>query len=356
MLFGYPMAATDENWLHECLCAMLQTIHTSLDTGVKPPAWPDIIPVIHRPQLRSHRGLRDRLATYRATVAGLNKEERARIIQALNDQNDIPALLSCVHDCATLDELPVSTRAPIECLFVFAFKLLTDLGIRDRQYAVIYRQTRYHVCPFCGCEYLGAPGASREALDHYLVRTKYPLAATNLRNLPPMGKTCNSGYKLSKDILRRDDGKRRRSFDPYNAPDLSVSLYGSQPNDGLDGPLISDWQIEFPRHGEKTDTWDEEADTWDSVFAIRERYKRDILSTSFSDWLWEFRNWCRSAHLTDTEDEHVIDAIDRYEGYLSACGLNDRAFLKAAVFRMLLRYCREGQRRILDVMRDLVIA
>ena len=27
MLFGYPIAATAENWLHECLVEMVQTIH-----------------------------------------------------------------------------------------------------------------------------------------------------------------------------------------------------------------------------------------------------------------------------------------------------------------------------------------
>jgi hypothetical protein len=60
--------------------------------------------------------------------------------------------------------------------------------------------------------------------------------------------------------------------------------------------------------------------------------------------------------LGDVEDQSVIDALERYAGYLSACGLNDRAFLKAAAFQMLLRHCREGQPRILDVMRDLARA
>ena len=29
MLFGYPIAATAENWLHECLVEMVQTIHAN---------------------------------------------------------------------------------------------------------------------------------------------------------------------------------------------------------------------------------------------------------------------------------------------------------------------------------------
>jgi hypothetical protein len=29
VLFGYPIAATAENWLHECLLEMMQTIHAN---------------------------------------------------------------------------------------------------------------------------------------------------------------------------------------------------------------------------------------------------------------------------------------------------------------------------------------
>lgn len=347
MLFGYPIAATAENWLHECLCEMLRGIHASLDAGGDPPAWPDIIPPALRARLQSRRGLRDRIAIYTAAVSALSQEERARVIHALNDQNDIPGLLSCAHDCVTLDGLPPSIRDCIKSLFGYAFELLTDLGIRDRQYAVIHEQIRYRVCPFCGCEYFDAPGAARQSLDHYLARSLYPFVAANLRNLPPIGNTCNARYKLSQDILRRNNGTRRRSFYPFNTIGVAISLDNSQPNDKVDGPLIATWQIDFSE-----DT--EEVETWNDVFSIRERYKRDILSHSFQDWLWEFRNYCKSLNLIAAEDLQVIDAINRYWSYLLDCGLNDRAFLKASVFKMLLKQCREGQRRILDVMRDLV--
>jgi hypothetical protein len=48
VLFGYPIAATAENWLHECLVEMVQTIHANHDGRQVALAWPDIIPAAHR--------------------------------------------------------------------------------------------------------------------------------------------------------------------------------------------------------------------------------------------------------------------------------------------------------------------
>ena len=64
MFFGYPIVATAENWLHECLCEVVTAIHAGIDAGAQPAAWPAIIPAAHRARLRWRTGLRGRLATY----------------------------------------------------------------------------------------------------------------------------------------------------------------------------------------------------------------------------------------------------------------------------------------------------
>jgi len=347
VLFQYPIAATSENWVHDCLREMVRAIHSNLAAGTDPVPWPAIIPAAHRTRLRGRVGLHTRLDAYASAVAALPDSERQSVLVALDDQNDIAALLSCTKDSPVLDDLPAEIRAPIKSLYDFGFGLLSAFGVRDRQYAIIYSTIGYHVCPFCGYEYFTAPRGPREALDHYLVEQKYPFAAANLRNLAPMGNICNSRYKLAADILRRDDGSRRRSFDPYNSPGLKVSLNNSVPNTGLDGPLILIWAVDFSLDNEETETWE-------SVFSIRERYERDVLRTSFQTWLWEFRDWCRSTAPIGTQDVEVIGALDRYAGFQEACGLNDRAFLKGAFFRMLLGHCELGNRRLLDFARDLV--
>ena len=347
MLFGYPIDATQENWLHDCLCEIVLSVHECINGDKKLPKWPGIVPADRREQLKSRRGLRDRVVTYFEAATPLTIAERTSIATVMADQNQVANLLSGECDCLDIDGLPQAARQPILDLFGFGFGLLSDFGIRDRQYKLIHQTIGYQLCPFCGCEYFDSPKGPREALDHYLAESRYPFAATNLRNLAPIGHKCNSKYKLAKDILHRDDGSRRRAFDPYQTDELQVLVDGSQVNQGIDGPLISEWVVNFSIEGEETETWDQ-------VFSIRKRYTRDILEErSFKDWLWEFRNWCLAAALQIAGDADVLKAMERYEQFLTSCGFNDRAFLKAAVFRMLLARCNEGCDRVWGVMRDL---
>jgi hypothetical protein len=311
--------------------------------------WPGVVPAEYRVQLKSRRGLRDRVAVYADAVTPLSIEERMSIAVVMEDQNRIGDLLSGACNCLAVDDLPDAVRQPVRDLFGFGFELLSTFGVRDRQYNLIHQEIRYRICPFCGCEYFSSPNGPREALDHYLAESKYPFAAVNLRNLAPIGSKCNSQYKLAKDILYRDDGSRRRAFDPYNSEGLQVQvlLDESQVNHSIDGPLIAEWVVKFSIDEEETETWDQ-------MFSIRERYKRDFLEErSFKDWLWEFRNWCVTAALQIVGDDDVVKAVERYEQFLTSCGYNDRAFLKAAVFRMLLARCHEGCDRVWAVMRDL---
>jgi hypothetical protein len=76
-----------------------------------------------------------------------------------------------------------------------------------------------------------------------------------------------------KDILRDAAGVRRRSFDPYADRHLKVVLDSSVPFGGADGQT-PDWQIDFAPDSV-------ECTTWDNVFHVRERIKRDVLDASF---------------------------------------------------------------------------
>ena len=349
MLFGYPISATATNWLHECLCEILCSIHASLHTATKPPAWPEIIPDRYRNKLQKRTGIKERLNTYQTTVEQLTIAEQERILQALHDQNEIALLLSCQRNCEAIADLPKLIREPVKELFEFAFKLLTDLEIRDKHYKVIYDAVPSHTCPFCGCENFDAPRIPREALDHYLAESKYPFAASNLRNLVPMGNKCNSRYKLAQDILFRNDGTRRRSFDPYDCTGIILSLENSQPFAGTltTTGQVPRWQIEFEPNTEEVLTWDE-------VFHIRERYEKDVLDPKFKSWLDDFKRWCKSANIVPNSDQELVDAIDRYATLYEEMGISDRAFLKAAVFRMLHAHCQNGDRRLISFIRAVI--
>jgi hypothetical protein len=345
MLFGYPISATEENWLHECLYEILQLIHTCVETGKPLPKWPELIPEAHRDILQGRPALRNKLNAYEKALAKLGIKKRKQVLQALNDQNEIAFLLCCQHNCEAINDLPKTIRKPVMDLFAYAFDILTGLGVRDSQYKAIYEVMRHRVCPFCGCEPFKALGSRREALDHYLLESKYPFAASNLRNLVPMCHTCNSGYKLSQDMLYRNDGTRRKSFDPYNCTGTRLSLEQSQPFAGTVTPIgqLPRWQIEFEPNTE-------EVLTWNQVFHIRERYQNDVLDAEFKTWLRDFNSWCKSAKFLPTSNQELLDAINRYATLYELMGISERAFLKAAVFRMLHTHCEQGNQQLISFL------
>jgi hypothetical protein len=346
MFFGYPIAAVAENWLHECLVETVTAIHARLDTGQQLPAWPAIIPAAHRARIRPKYGLRDRLNGYAEAAGGLTPAQRAQVLTCLTQQNAIADLVSCASNCECLTDLPAAIRQPASDLFVFSFKLLTDLDVRDVHYRFIYNTLGSKVCPFCALEYFDAPGAPREDLDHYLAVSRYPFAAANLRNLTPMGMKCNERHKGDGDILRDAAGNRRRSFDPYVDREIQISLLNSNPLPQADGRPR--WQIDFIPDSP-------ECITWNSVFDIRTRITRDVLNPSFSGWLGAFARWfVTNKGLGDTSDNRILSSLGEYCTVLVDMRLTARDALRVPVFEMIERRCSNGDNRLLEFLRDLV--
>lgn len=346
MLFGYPIAATSNNWLHECLVQAVRNVHAAVDANSPWPTWPKILPSLYQGTLKSRAGLRRRVKAYDQAIRGLAKHHRDAVLAAVSDQNRIAELLSAACSCVPIDGLHPDVRESIRDLFDFGFDLLTDLGVRDEHYKAIYDSSVGHVCPFCGTEYFEVPGAPREALDHYLAKSRYPFAAANLRNLVPMGHKCNSSYKQAEDLLHDGNGGRRVAFDPYGHATTSVVLDDSDPFGGA-AANTPNWVIQF-----SPDT--PAAHTWDDVFSIRNRYRQSHLDQDYASWLRGFSNWARREGLQADTDEGLVGALRRYEEIWVDFDVQDRAFLKAAVFRMLRLRCEQGHERLKRLLRDLL--
>lgn len=347
MLFGYPVAAAAENWLHDCVLAAVVSAHQYVDSGKRLPNWPEIIPLAHREKLSKRTGLKSRISNYTQVLRRLDFAKRQSILNALIEQNKIEGLLARQCECSVLGELPEDIRVPAKSLFTYTFGLLTDLGIRRRHYEAICNGIPIKICPFCGCENLEAPDLPQEDLDHYLPRSKYPFAAANLRNLAPMGGRCNSSYKRTQDPLRGEDGVRRLAFDPFLSEGVTISFNNSLIDELTTGPIVSEWVIDFYPASESVETWD-------NIFDIRKRWTKNFLDeATIEKWLGEFRSFCKYAKIQITLDEDLVEAINRYQGYLSECGFSGQAFLKAAAFQLLHRKCEAGSERLLPLFRDL---
>lgn len=348
MLFRYPENATSNNWIHECLCETVQGIHNAVDDGIPMSVFPENLPEPYRDQLSGRTALRGHLREYNQAIRRLTKPERDQVLDALEGQNRIPGLLAGTEVCADLANLPSPVHLPISELFGYGFRLLTELGVRDEFYACIYGSLEDRVCPFCGTEILAAPGGPREDLDHYLPRSIYPFASANLRNLVPMGTRCNSRYKLSINLLFHSDGTRRRAIDPFASQvvPLELSLDQSQPFSEPDA-RVPRWAVRFTPESE-------EVATWESVFSCRERYERDHLDPEYSGWLRSFAHAAHRSGKSAQSDEGVIERLAWWEGIQRYNGLKDRSFLRAATFRMLRLHCEAGNRRLLDLLLDLL--
>lgn len=322
MLYNYPPEATTGNWLHWCLALILMRVHRDLELKQTPPKWPHIIPDEYREKLKLKRGLRDRLKTYTDTLKSLSEAEQQNVLETLVRQNQLRRLLNGRRTCRRIDALPEKIRDPAKNLFEFAFGLLTDLEIRDAHYKRIYDSAQEKLCPFCGLEYFDAPGAPREDDDHYLPKTYYPFAAANLWNLVPMGHKCNSRYKKTIDPIM----KGRVALNPYGGQCFAVSLIGTVMTHAP-AKIDFTWNIVF-------EPAMVEAETWNAIFDIRTRYQRDVLKWQWEKWLQQFAAF---AEEKDVKDKVTLrDALSRYCRIQRKSGLDDRAFLKAAFYEMVL--------------------
>lgn len=329
MLFSYHRIAGDHNWVHDCIVGVLHDQMTRIEAGTQRVKWPDVIPEEHRLKLRSRSSIKARLSTFLDAFESLDADERADVRQAIDDENRLAQLFKNEVDCFRKEQLPEQIRAPAEDLFTKLFELLTDLGVRDTQYAEIYSAMKTRVCPFCGCEYFDPPPLPRHDLDHYLTRTIYPFAASNLNNLAPMGDRCNKSYKKRIDMLRTDAGAMRKCSDPFEGPVASISLARSVPLQ-RDGGRLPTWHIDIIEDSE-------ELQTWDTVFQIRERYTNAVLDQEYQGWLSQFARWSLTQSVQERNDTRLL--LETYVAQLEPEGIFERAFLKRAVFRMLRDRC-----------------
>lgn len=339
MLFHYAVEATEENWLHDSICAILSAGMDQIDVGREPACWPDCLPEEHRDRLSSRTGIRDHSQKFFDKYTGYDIENRQRIRNALSTQNALPDIFNGQSDRVTLDQMPEDIRDAIRELFRYAFGLLTEVGLRDRHYEAIYRELSRKFCPFCGLERLSAPGQPRHDLDHYLLFSVYPFAGANLRNLVPMGDRCNKSFKREIDVIfDPDTSTRRRCCDPYSGSRIALELTQTKllSEDRAIRPQPN-WSLTF------TGADSDRIATWDATFQIQERYT-DVLDDEFASWLRGFAAW--SGHPMSTASindvQSAVAALSNYIELIDIQGLDDSNFLKKAVFGLLRDHCRNG--------------
>ena len=346
MLFGYAQTAPEDNWVHDCMSAIMREGQNRIVAGGDPEAWPDCIPNLHRAKLEGETKLKDLLDAYWDALRAAEGHHQALVLEAFHTHNRVPDVFLDHGTCTSVSALPDEVRKPLVKVFKQAFGLLTKHGTRDTQYQLVYRDLPDQVCAYCGVSPLEAPGGPRHHLDHLLKISGYPFAGSDLRNLVPMCERCNVSYKGQDDLAHDHRGRRRRSFEPYgNHPEYGgVCLSGSQLFSENGVTPIWNVQLTGP---------DEEVETWDSVWTISRRYRDDVINPRFLRWLRALARHCSHSGFptNPTELKQKIDYLIEISEMESRFGID---YFKRKFFEYLKALADEADasERLLRLLKN----
>lgn len=362
MLRSYPIQACQENWLHDALISIILEIHNKINQNQSVissnSTWNrlvnnTLIPAPHKSELRSARGIRDRAFNYKDELLKLDVQQRQDVLTAIISQNSIPGLLDGTTQVNVIYQTLPTLHDKANDLFVFSYEKLTDFKIRERQYDIIFASLPIKICPFCGIERVMDPEETAQDQDHYLAKSIYPFAAANMRNLVPMCRCCNRDYKKNKDILYNENHIRRKAFDPYNFTPFEISLIDSTVIENT-SPLKFNWVITFDNNSE-------ESETWDDVFSIKERYKRDILDQYFDKWLSGYMKKCMNDRRRGIINKNFsfVQVREHLMYFLQDKTENPNigmaGFLEPLAFTLLIKMYDEHDERVINIINDAVL-
>lgn len=286
-----------------------------------------------RPKVNAAPKLKKLLSDFFKKFIKLDNNERERVCNAFCCCNRIQGQVENTEQCYTISDLPESIRGSVKELFKYLYEeTLNSVGDIKDHYKKFYETIPLKVCPFCGIEEFLHYEDYKQDYDHYLCKKTYPLAAVNMQNLIPMGRNCNTVYKKAKDVLHKD-GTRRRAFFPFhlNGTSIEVRLNGSK----------------LPTGNDKKGAWSitlepkiEEVETWDDVFNIRDRYRKDIYENKYNTWLMWFIEIARAFGNNNSPwtEASIKTALDKYIQTLDQDDIKkyeDKTFLKKTLFKFI---------------------
>jgi hypothetical protein len=343
MLFPFPPEALSCNWVNEKVTEALKAGMDAIDLGEAPTVWTECLPADKRDVLRRRKGLKSRLIAFWERYTDLTPAERTCLRDAIVSQTNLPNVYSdATLLCPRMDDIPPVMQDTVKSLSEYLFGQLGEIkqggkALRDIQFETCQNHG-VRICPYCGLHYFEPVGTKRNALDHLMPISKYPFVSADFKNLPPTCHSCNSLYKLGKDILFDDAGARRLCSDPYAGPVYQLSLNGSVFGAGNEvrGYTLPKWQIHFDG------PTPQQADTWDAVYEIKSRLI-SALDADFLTWVKHFSSWfVKEIGRGKTPDE-VAETLPRYIENILQDNFEDRAFLKAEAFRFVNSSCNDPQ-------------
>lgn len=234
------------------------------------------------------RSLKDEFESLYEKLLKLNELDRKRIYSQLCDNNMVELLcedITVVPD--TYLDWKSGIGKDIKEVIALCYKKL-DLSHFKRTGCELKPTHRFYrdyikvnksVCPFCAINsYKNPLSPRREDFDHYLCKSKYPLAAANMDNLIPMCSECNQDYKKNIDVLYEEDN-RVVAFYPFSQlAGISIRITSTL---DLVSPFYRRWSVELVAN-DASDA--QKVANWNRVFSIEARLINEI-SEYYDEWM-----------------------------------------------------------------------
>ncbi|WP_222539350.1 hypothetical protein [Pedobacter polysacchareus] len=238
------------------------------------------------------------------------KSKRDQIIEAFKHSNQIENLCKNLAGSLIieLNDLPSSVKLELDELFLYLYNSAINYHqfeshVNDNLKESINRfiiNNNLEVCPFCGLEgFLNIEGQSRIALDHWLCKDLFPMAAVNFDNLFPIGSKCNERpAKGSKNILIDNPVTKNRvhAFYPYLTHEGVVTKFNYINEPSISGILDSDWNFTiYPTNPIDKDIFD----SWNNTLNISIRYIDYFRKNILPMWEADYKRFIEEDHGVD---------------------------------------------------------
>ena len=259
-------------------------------------------------------------AVFKKYKAIKNKSNRDRIVEAFTYNNQIENLCNNLAGSLVIElsDLPKSIQKQIEDLFLYLYNTainyhLFETHVADKLKNSIDRfiaDNGLEVCPFCGLEgFLNIEGQSRIALDHWLCKDLFPMAAVNFDNLFPIGSKCNERpAKGSKNILIDTPATKNRiqAFYPYMAHGGVTTSFSYIHEPSITGISDTDWSFAIT----PTNTAEQSIfESWNSTLNISVRYLDYFRKNIFPMWEADYKRFIEEEH--DIDHAQTIDELKK---------------------------------------------
>lgn len=245
-----------------------------------------------------------------------NDEERTLVQECFKNTNQVKELCEDIPvgiKIYTLDKLHTTIQDPIKTLFLYLYESALEYhGFEDFVKSSVSKSIDnfirlnggIQVCPFCGIEsYFNIDGQARLPLDHWLDKSKYPVASVNHKNLIPIGTVCNGrGVKGDKNILLNGTNRRySRVYYPL-LKDLQISVsfkFFTEPS-AVDFPDDT-WEIEIKTQDPNDQIY---IQSWDWIMNLQIRYRDFFKKDVFCQWESKYSSFVNDP---DNEINHAND-------------------------------------------------